>query len=233
MASLSFAERVIAFNETLQLDIPLPDGIRVMNPFVENPQAMAVSSAFYRKYYNDNNHRRLILGINPGRHGAGVTGIPFTDTKRLNEKCGLTIDNLYSHEPSAVFVYEVIEAYGGVEHFYNHFYINSPSPLGFVKANKNGKELNFNYYDSKKLQTLLTDFMVSSIRKHISMGILCDVAFCLGTGKNFTFLNKLNEEHNFFSQLISLEHPRYIMQYKSKEKGFYIEKYIEALSSVK
>ncbi len=233
MTSASFAEKVIAFNKNLKLDIPLPDGIRMMNPFVENPQAMAVSSAFYRKFYNDNKPRRLILGINPGRHGAGVTGIPFTDTKRLIEKCGLTIENLYTHEPSSVFVYDVIEAYGGVERFYGDFYINSPSPLGLVKTNKNGKEVNFNYYDSKQLQQLLTEFMVSSIKSHVSMGILCDVAFCLGSGKNFTFLNELNEECGFFSQLIPLEHPRYIMQYKSKEKGFYVEKYIKALSSAK
>lgn len=233
MTFASFAEKVIAFNKDLKLDIPLPDGIRVMNPFSENPQALAVSSAFYRKFYNDKKPRRLILGINPGRHGAGVTGIPFTDTKRLVEKCGLTIENLNTHEPSSVFVYEVIEAYGNVERFYGDFYINSPSPLGFVKTNKNNKEVNFNYYDSKQLQRLVKDFMVSSIKAHISLGIICDVAFCLGSGKNFNFLNGLNEEYGFFTQLIPLEHPRYIMQYKSKEKDFYVEKYIKALSAVK
>ncbi len=58
-----------------------------MNPFKENPDALAISSAFYKKYYDDHRMRRLILGINPGRFGAGVTGIPFTDTKRLTEKC--------------------------------------------------------------------------------------------------------------------------------------------------
>jgi len=49
-----------------------------MNPFRENPEALIVSGKFYKKYYNDNNPRFLILGINPGRFGAGVTGIPFT-----------------------------------------------------------------------------------------------------------------------------------------------------------
>jgi hypothetical protein len=226
MHKSTFADRVIAFNEGLRLDIPLPGGIRVMNPFTENPQALAVSSAFYRKFYNDNLERRLILGINPGRHGAGVTGIPFTDTKRLVEKCGLSIDGLHTHEPSSVFVYNMIDAYGGVQKFYNSFYINSPSPLGFVITNKKGREVNYNYYDSKELQELLKDFMVSSIRAHISKGIITDKAFCLGTGKNYQFLNKLNQECNFFKQLIPLEHPRYVMQYKSKNQDFYIDKFI-------
>ena len=228
MHKYTFADRVIAFNESLRLDIPLPEGIRVMNPFTENPQALAVSSDFYRKFYNDNHKRRLILGINPGRHGAGVTGIPFTDTKRLVEKCGLSIDGLHTHEPSSVFVYDVIDAYGGVQKFYKDFYINSPSPLGFVTTNKKGREVNYNYYDSKELEELLKDFMVASMRAHISKGIITDRAFCLGTGKNFKFLDNLNRECKFFEQLIPLEHPRYVMQYKSKKKAFYIDKFTRA-----
>jgi hypothetical protein len=89
------------------------------------------------------------LGINPGRFGAGVTGIPFTDTKRLEEKCWLTIEGLTTYEPSSVFVYDVIEAYGGVEKFYSDYYISSVCPLGFVKFNEKGKEINYNYYDSR------------------------------------------------------------------------------------
>lgn len=231
MQNTTFAERVINFNKNLRLDISLPVGIRVMNPFTENPHALAVSSAFYRKYYADNKKRRLILGINPGRHGAGVTGIPFTDTKRLIQKCDLEIDGLHTHEPSSVFVYDVIEAYGGVEKFYSDFYINSPSPLGFLKINEKGRELNYNYYDSKELQKLLKDFMVKSIWAHISMGINCDVAYCLGTGKNYSYLEMLNAENRFFNQLIPLEHPRYVMQYKSKQKDIYLAKYLDALSA--
>jgi len=41
---------------------------------------------FYTKFYSDCKPRQLVLGINPGRFGAGATGIPFTDTRRLNEK---------------------------------------------------------------------------------------------------------------------------------------------------
>lgn len=225
----TFATRVIDFNRSLDLNIELPSGIRVMNPFRENPQALEVSSQFYKKFYNDNRTRRLILGINPGRFGAGVTGIPFTDTKRLEEKCGLRIAGVKTHEPSSVFVYEVIEAYGGVDAFYNDYYINSPSPLGFVKTQENGREVNFNYYDSKELQQVLTGFMAESVRQHIQMGIRTDTAFCLGSGKNYRFLQRLNEKQGFFDALIPLDHPRYVMQYRSKHKSDYVRAFVDAL----
>lgn len=229
MINQTFADKVIAFNKHLRLDVTLPEGIRVMNPFTENPKALSTSSAFYKKFYNDHRKRHLILGINPGRFGAGVTGIPFTDTKRLAEKCGLHIDGIHTHEPSSVFVYEMINAYGGVEAFYKDFYINSPSPLGFVITNNKGKEVNFNYYDSKALQDAVEPFMVKSVRAHIAKGIHTGVAFIMGSGKNYQFLSKLNEKHRFFEKLIPLEHPRYIMQYRSKRKDFYIEKYLKVL----
>ncbi|TVR72414.1 MAG: SMUG2 DNA glycosylase family protein [Marinilabiliales bacterium] len=227
----TFAERVIEFNRNLDVKLDLPAGIRVMNPFSENPEALRISSLFYRKFYNDNRQRRLILGINPGRHGAGVTGIPFTDTKRLAEKCKLAIAGLNTHEPSSVFIYEVIDAYGGPERFYSDFYINSPCPLGFVKTNDKGKEVNFNYYDSKELAAAVYPFMLRSIGAHIAKGIDTEVAYCLGSGKNYKTLERINREQRYFGKLIPLEHPRFIMQYRSKQKQSYIEKYLEAFRS--
>ena len=60
----------------------------MMNPYT-NGAAWEVVEKFYLKYYNDDRPRAFIFGINPGRHGAGVTGIPFTDPIRLAEKCGI------------------------------------------------------------------------------------------------------------------------------------------------
>ena len=226
-----FADRVIEFNKNLKLEIDLPDGIRIMNPFAENEQALELSSEFYRKYYSDNKVRRLILGINPGRYGAGVTGVPFTDTKRLAEKCGIAFNGVITHEPSSVFIYDVIDAYGGPERFYSDFYINSPSPLGFVKTNDKGREVNFNYYDSKKLETAVFPYMLKYIEAHIATGIDTEVAYCLGSGKNYKTLDKINREYGYFGKMIPLEHPRFIMQYRSKQKLHYINKYLEALRS--
>ena len=75
----TFADNVIEFNKSLDFQGTLPRGIKIMNPFKDG-QIISISSSFYKKYYNDNRPRHFILGINPGRFGAGVTGIPFTDT---------------------------------------------------------------------------------------------------------------------------------------------------------
>ena len=86
----NIADKVIAFNKGLRYSGELPEGFQVLNPFLENPETMQVMEVFYRKYYNDTNQRKFIIGINPSRHGAGVTGVPFTDTKRLQSACGIT-----------------------------------------------------------------------------------------------------------------------------------------------
>ncbi len=75
MRMATFAEQVIAFNRSLRFDLPLPEGIRVMNPFLENPSALEASALFYTKYYADTGQRHMLLGINPGRYGAGLTGV--------------------------------------------------------------------------------------------------------------------------------------------------------------
>ncbi|MBK7625692.1 MAG: DUF4918 family protein [Bacteroidales bacterium] len=229
---MTFAEKIISFYKEVGYSGTLPDGISIMNPFRENPEILPVTAQFYHKFYNDHNLRHLILGINPGRHGAGVTGIPFTDTKRLIEKCGLSIAGVQTFETSSVFVYEMIEAFGGTERFYGNFYISSVSPLGFTSTGKNGNELNYNYYDSRELTDAVYDFMIESIEKQLNFGIIRDVCFCLGTGKNYKFIHELNNEKKYFGKIVPLEHPRFIMQYKSKQKQLYISKYIKELSSV-
>lgn len=228
VSQMTFAEKVINFNSDLSFTGTLPDGIRVMNPFAESGEVLEVSSAFYRKFYNDHAPRKLILGINPGRLGAGATGIPFTDTKRLEEKCGLRID-AYLHEPSSVFVYEVIDAFGGVEAFYRSIYINSVCPLGFVRAGKNGKETNYNYYDSPDLADAVKPFILQSLKRQCTFGVDTARIFCLGTGKNYHFLSQLNREHRLFGEIVPLEHPRFVMQYRAKQKDAFVQKYVEAL----
>lgn len=229
---MSFAEQIIQFNEELHLDATLPDNVRVLNPFRESEEVRTLSAAFYQKYYADQQPRHLMLGINPGRLGAGATGIPFTDPKRLKSHCGIA-SSFTLHEPSSVFVYDVIDAYGGVNAFYQHFYISSVCPLGFVRIDDSGRETNYNYYDSPTLTKAVTPFIVETLRTQLSFGIHRDKVFCLGTGKNYKFLKQLNEEHGFFNQVIPLEHPRYVMQYKSKHKQQYIDKYLQALNEAR
>ena len=228
---MTFADKVIEFIEQLTCDgIRLPAGIRIMNPYREDSQAMKIAETFYHKFYNDNNPRSMILGINPGRFGGGVTGIPFTDTKRLQSECGIAYNGKTTHEPSSVFVYEMINAFGGVEKFYSRFYINSVFPLGLTASDEKGKEKNYNYHDSKELLLALRESITDNISKQVALGIHTGVCFCFGTGKNEDFLRKLNEQHGFFKKIVALEHPRFIVQYKSRFSQYYIEKYIAAFN---
>jgi hypothetical protein len=228
----SFANRVLQFNNELSFSGTLPDGIDIMNPFISNGEIMSISRTFYDKFYNDNRQRKLILGINPGRLGAGATGIPFTDTKRLAEICNIKIDSVTTHEPSSVFVYELIEKYGGAEKFYADFYINSICPLGFVELNKKGNWVNCNYYDYNELFNTMRSFIVSSLKKQIDFGIDTEVCFILGK-KNAKFFKIINDQEKLFNSVVVFDHPRYIEQYKSKTKDRYLVNYLDKLNDVR
>ena len=143
---MPLSKKILSFLKNLDLKIDLPVEVQIMNPFKE-PATFNLCEKFYKKYYSDNNSRHLIFGINPGRFGGGVTGIPFTDTVRLQNICGIENDFQKKQELSSVFIYEMIHAFGGPEIFYNKFYISAISPLGFTKNNKN-----LNYYDDRQLE---------------------------------------------------------------------------------
>ena len=224
-------EKVIDFNRNLQYSDELPENFRVINPYLDNPETLDVMQQFYQKFYNDSNSRKFIVGINPSRHGAGVTGVPFTDTKRLESICGITMHSAHTHEISSVFLYDMISEFGGAAAFYKQFYINSPFPLAIVRKSKEGNWLNANYYDDKTLFETVKDYMIASLKQHISLGLDTSKVYILGK-KNATFIQKLNKEANLFGNMKVLEHPRYIQQYKSKEKQLYIDKYILTLNNL-
>ena len=133
---MTFADHILHFNRTLQLNIPLPEGVEVMNPFSDK-ETLEISEKFYRKFYPDANERHIIMGINPGRFGGGITGIPFTDPVKLENYCGIHNQMKKTTEPSAGFIYDMIDAYGGAEKFYNNYFIYAVSPLGFTKNGVN------------------------------------------------------------------------------------------------
>lgn len=229
--SESFGDKVIDFNKELNFTGALPEGFQVLNPYLDNPETIEVMKQFYQKFYSDTEQRKFIVGINPSRHGAGVTGVPFTDTKRLESICGIKMDSAHTHEISSVFMYDMIQEFGGASAFYKQFYINSPFPLAIVRKTKEGNWLNANYYDDSNLFEMVKDFMILTLRNHISLGLDTSEVYVLGK-KNALFIQKLNKEAHLFDHLKVLEHPRYIQQYKSKEKQLYIDKYILTLNKV-
>jgi hypothetical protein len=229
---MTLSDNILAYNQQLLFPGSLPEDTKVIDAFTGpgSGHTLSATRCFYLKYYNDYLPRTLILGINPGRHGAGTTGIPFTDSKRLENNCNITWDGPSTHEPSSVFIYEVIHALGGPEHFYKKYFINSLCPLGFLKKNNKGNWVNYNFYDDPVLQQESLPFICNNIEflKDITGGRR--ICFLLGQGKNHTFFSKLNEQEGFFDKIIPLPHPRYIVQYKSSFIHRYIDIYVEALS---
>jgi hypothetical protein len=219
----TFAKEVISFYKTLELKRKLPLGIEYMNPY-QNEETIKIVEKFFEKFYSDTNKRKLMLGINPGRLGAGLTGVSFTDPIQMDEACG--IKNSFQKKPelSSTFIYKMIESYGGPEKFYKQYFISSVSPLGFVKDGKN-----VNYYDFPELQNALENFIIENIKKQLEFNIDREICFCIGEGKNMKYLEKLNKKHQFFEKIIPLAHPRFIMQYRRKKVDEYVERYLEVL----
>lgn len=231
---ITFADHILNFNNMLsQKSLILPEGYRTINPFTgdQKDQVKAVTTAFYQKYYNDRNRRYLILGSSPARRGTAVTGIPFEDAKHLQNETGIYIDSFYINRSSSDFLYDVMREYGGCEKFYSKFYMNFVCPLGIVKTNAKGNEVNCNYYENKKLKDSLYSFIVSSLICQLEFGLETSVCYCIGSGENYKFLSRINAEYGFFNTIVPLEHPRFIMQYNANKKDIFLKKYIDALNN--
>ncbi len=221
---MSFCKAYFNFIDRIDFPRTLPYGVELLDPF-SNPVTYQLSKAFYERYYSDTKPRLFLIGINPGRFGAGVTGVPFTDPIRLEKYCHIPNQLPRRQELSSVFVYDVIEAFGGVNAFYEKVFFTSVSPLGFVK---NG--VNLNYYDIPELRDFLEPFMVGSLQRQIEMGAIKRVAFSMGKGQNVKYLKYLNEKYGLFESVEALPHPRWVMQYRLKKKPEYIEEYISRIS---
>ena len=226
------ADRLLELVTTVTLDgVALPAGVHVLDPLrgMNSAEVGRLVHDSHRKFFNDERPRQLMLGINPGRLGAGSTGLCFTDTKRCESDLGMPVNGFRTHEPSSDFFYRVVRAMGGAGKFYRDTYVQAICPLGFTKAGPQGTPVNLNYYDDGALQAAVAPLMAAWVGRLIATGMRTDLACCIGTGKNFAFFSKLNEEHGFFRRIIPLEHPRFVMQYRYKRLEEYIGKYLAAL----
>jgi len=220
-----FSHQVLSYHFNLKPDIKLPYGTDWLMPY-EDPETRRCMTSFYDRFYQDNRPRTFILGINPGRFGAGLTGVPFTDPIRLTQ-LGIANSFPQKQELSSVFIYDMISVCGGLDAFYSKFYITSLSPLGFVKGGKN-----FNYYDDLELSRLVRPFIIHNIETQLKFGADTSKVFCLGQGKNYEYLYKLNEAYHWWERVIPLPHPRWVMQYRLKRKEEFVEVYKETLHAV-
>ena len=223
-----FANQLARFLTEFPLPPPLPTPVEAYCPFGE-PAVHRLLHAFASKYYLDAAPSRVaLLGINPGRLGMGRTGVAFTDPVALREICGIANDLPRGRpELSTQFVYRVVEALGGPAEFYRHFFLSSIYPLVLLN-----KGLNYNYYDSPALIKTLWPDLQRSLRQQVAdLGLRRDVAVSLGR-RNGEFLTKLNKELGLFDKIVVLDHPRYLMQYRRRDLGANVAKYVEVLGEL-
>ncbi len=218
----TFAEKASKYFSCLRLPKRLPNEISILNPYYKKGVNNAVQR-FFKKYFDDNENRVFVFGINPGRFGGGLTGIAFTDPVVLREECGIENKLGNKKELSSKFIYKMIQEYGGVKKFYSNIFITALYPLAIIKDGKN-----YNYYDELTLYKILTPHIVSAISNQMKFGALRKYAVCLGK-KNAEYFYQINNEHNFFDEIRALDHPRYIMQYKLKHADAYIRNYLKSL----
>lgn len=221
---MNIADKINAFCRELTNPTGLPKDVIVMNPY-QHAHSRAFSVEFYDKYYDDQNERTVLFGINPGRFGGGITGIPFTDPIRLATHCGIANDLDKKQELSSRFIYDVIDSYGGPEVFYNKFYFSAVSPLGYVLSGKN-----LNYYDIPDFKTIFETYVVDLIQKQLAFPINQQVAYCIGQGQNLKYLSYINDKYQFFDKIITIPHPRWVMQYRLKRKEEFIDEYLTKLT---
>jgi hypothetical protein len=216
-----FSDNAINYFSSLRPP-PLPGDVEVMNPYVDPDKAHIVKK-FYQKFYNDNNSRLFIFGINPGRFGGGLTGISFTDPVALKNYCGIENNLGSKRELSSEFIYMMIEEYGGTEKFFGNCYLSALFPFALLKGGNN-----YNFYDDNKTFQNLYPYLKESVKEQGMFGSRKDKVISLGM-KNAKILEKINNELKLFHSIEVLEHPRFIMQYRRKYLKEYIFKYVEKL----
>lgn len=222
---MSFADKAIKYFNGLKTPELNLNQTELLNPY-SSKEVKEIVRKFFRKFYDDDNERIFIIGINPGRFGGGLTGISFTDPVALREQCGIENNLGNQKELSSKFIYSVANRFGGVEKFFSKVFLTALYPFALLKKGKN-----YNYYDDKVLAEYLKSEIVKNIKSQIKFGAYRDFAILLGK-KNAIYFEPLNSEYKFFKKIIVVEHPRYIMQYKLKQMNDYIKKYIKAVKEV-
>jgi hypothetical protein len=194
----------------------------ITSPWTEPAKRTAITE-FYQKFFSDDSPRTYILGINPGRYTATSTGVPYTDGYALEHTCRIANSFAKSREMVAKFIERVVAAYGGAEEFYADFYAGAVFPFEILLEGKYR-----NYYASDVWDEL-EDAIIDLLEQMAEFGSNGRVVI-LGSGLNKKFFDKLNAKLGLFEVVGVLDHPRYLMQYKSGLDA-HVQKYVDTLKS--
>jgi hypothetical protein len=139
------------------------------NPDIEiirkNDDALKNQILFDETYYHEGFPKIVLCGINPGRLGAGITGIPFVDPPTLAKR--LPDNNIKGEEEnSAKFFNEIIDDHFGVDKFYKHFYVTNFSWVGFTEKINDFKKINLDYW---KLPTQAKKYIEKAFKREMTL----------------------------------------------------------------
>ena len=200
----------------------MPEGVELHNPFEDLARRIAITR-FCEIYYGDDRPRAHLVGINPSRLTKTSTGVNYTDGYSLETFCNIQNDFSKKREVTARFFYQVVEAYGGCTKFYGDVFAWAAMPIGVTRHGKYK-----NYYDSELLPSL-EEVVIKNLewmRNVPSNGTL----IVIGIGQNKDFIENLDWINKFYRKVVYLPHPRWIVQYKSRDIDKYISMYMDALS---
>lgn len=221
----TFGDQVLAFVRTWPRPVIAAAPVTWLDPFA-TAEANRCADAFYRAFYHDYEPRLFIFGVNPGRFGAGVTGVPLTDGYALAHGCGIPNTLPPRRELSAEFFHRVVAAWGGAAELFGQIYVTSVCPLGLLRDGKN-----FNYYDDPAVLRELEPFLIDAIRRQRAFGAR-PAAVVLGSGENLRVLTRLNAAHGLFDALHALPHPRFVMQYRRTQVDEFVAEYVRLFREV-
>ena len=187
-------------------------GIRVLTDFESNREGM---NAFFQIYYGKAIPKIMICGINPGRFGAGKTGIPFLDFASLSQLIpGIERQD---SESSATFFFQVVKSFGA-ESFFKKFYVTNFSSLGYLR---DGANLNYHDLPQAALETVERNFLeeIATVEPtHV---------ISLGREVHRSVLKLLPPS---IDCSLRLPHPAWVATYKSNELDHWVERYREVLA---
>ena len=192
------------------LEILSQNEIGVLADFLDHRE---VADAFWSTYYPKDLPREVICGLNPGRLGAGLTGVPFTDFFSLSKWLPGIKRN--DSEASAQFFFQVVQAVG-VEAFFKRFYVTNVSAVGFLKA---GKNLNYHDLPQAALEVVECNF-------HEEMRTVAPTRV-IALGRHAYASVKKNVPTDV--EVSYLAHPSWIMTYRRRETDAWVQRYIDTL----
>ncbi|WP_165961126.1 DUF4918 family protein [Qipengyuania sediminis] len=218
---MSYFKQIIDFYESFEAPAALPRKVEVHNPYSDRERRAAIHS-FYSKYFDDNQPRTHILGINPSKLNSSSTGVHYTDGFALSNFCGINNTFSQSRELTSEFFYNVVARLGGADEFFS---TNFPWAMMPVSVTDGG--LYKNYYEDD-LSTQLEPILVRNVHWIASLpsnGRL----IILGIGENKKYFERLDGTPFGYTDVRFLPHPRWVLQYNRANIEKYLDQYLDAL----